>query len=73
VRFALVTASALNRPAPTCADTLGKAANSPATWAPSVSPRHVVPGHDPRVMQRYPAVSWELEGIAVRLDVMPSE
>jgi glyoxylase-like metal-dependent hydrolase (beta-lactamase superfamily II) len=37
------------------------------------SPRHVVPGHDPLVMARYPAVAKELEGIAVRLDVMPHE
>jgi glyoxylase-like metal-dependent hydrolase (beta-lactamase superfamily II) len=37
------------------------------------SPQHIVPGHDPLVMQRYPDVSPELEGIAVRLDVMPSE
>ena len=36
------------------------------------SPEHIVPGHDPLVMSRYPAVSKELEGIAVRLDVMPS-
>ena len=35
------------------------------------SPQHVVPGHDPLVMQRYPAASGDLEGIAVRLDVMP--
>jgi len=33
----------------------------------AASPRHVVPGHDPLVMQRYPAVKG-LEGIAVRLD-----
>lgn len=32
---------------------------------------HIVPGHDPLVMQRYPAVSSELEGIAVRLDAAP--
>ena len=32
---------------------------------------HIVPGHDPLVMVRYPAVSPELEGVAVRLDVMP--
>jgi len=37
------------------------------------SPQHVVPGHDPLVMARYPAVSAELAGIAVRLDVMPRE
>jgi glyoxylase-like metal-dependent hydrolase (beta-lactamase superfamily II) len=32
------------------------------------SPAHIVPGHDPLVMQRYPAPSKALEGIAVRLD-----
>ena len=35
------------------------------------SPQHIIPGHDPLVMQRYPAASNDLEGIAVRLDVMP--
>jgi glyoxylase-like metal-dependent hydrolase (beta-lactamase superfamily II) len=35
------------------------------------SPQHIIPGHDPLVMQRYPAASSDLEGIAVRLDVMP--
>jgi glyoxylase-like metal-dependent hydrolase (beta-lactamase superfamily II) len=35
------------------------------------SKRHIVPGHDPLVMKRYPAVSKELEGIAVRLDADP--
>ncbi len=34
-------------------------------------PDHIVPGHDPLVMRRYPAVSPQLEGIAVRLDVDP--
>jgi glyoxylase-like metal-dependent hydrolase (beta-lactamase superfamily II) len=34
-------------------------------------PRHVVPGHDPLVMQRYRAPSAALEGIAVRLDAEP--
>lgn len=37
------------------------------------SPRHIIPGHDPLVMARYPAPSKALEGIAVRLDVMPKE
>jgi glyoxylase-like metal-dependent hydrolase (beta-lactamase superfamily II) len=40
-------------------------------FALAESPQHIVPGHDPLVMQRYPAVSGDLEGIAVRLDVMP--
>ena len=34
-------------------------------------PRWVVPGHDPLVMQRYPAAGPGLEGVAVRLDVEP--
>jgi len=36
------------------------------------SPNHIVPGHDPLVMKHYPAVSAELAGIAVRLDVPPT-
>jgi glyoxylase-like metal-dependent hydrolase (beta-lactamase superfamily II) len=32
------------------------------------SPGHVIPGHDPLVLQRYPAPSSELEGIVARLD-----
>lgn len=34
---------------------------------------HVVPGHDPLVMRRYPPPSAALEGIAVRLDVAPAD
>ena len=33
---------------------------------------HIIPGHDPLVLQRYPAVSSALEGIAARLDMQPS-
>lgn len=36
------------------------------------SNKHIVPGHDPLVLQRYPAVSSELKGIAARLDLEPS-
>ena len=32
------------------------------------SPEHIIPGHDPLVMERYPAPDSELEGIVVRLD-----
>ncbi len=39
--------------------------------AHAATPELIVPGHDPLVMQRYPAVSPALEGIAVRLDVAP--
>jgi hypothetical protein len=35
------------------------------------SPQHIIPGHDPLVMQRYPTPKPGLEGIAVRLDVEP--
>jgi hypothetical protein len=33
---------------------------------------HIVPGHDPLVLARYPAVSDALQGIAARLDVAPT-
>jgi hypothetical protein len=35
------------------------------------SPHHIIPGHDPLVMRQYPAPRPELEGVMVRLDVMP--
>jgi glyoxylase-like metal-dependent hydrolase (beta-lactamase superfamily II) len=34
----------------------------------AASPAHVIPGHDPLVLQRYPAPSPDVEGIIVRLD-----
>ena len=37
------------------------------------SPRHVVPGHDPLVLARYPAAKPGLEGWVVRLDAEPKE
>ena len=36
------------------------------------SPQHIIPGHDPQVMLRYPAPSPEAEGKVVRLDVPPN-
>ncbi len=35
----------------------------------ATSRRHVVPGHDPLVLKRYPALNAETEGIIHRLDV----
>ena len=32
------------------------------------SPQHIIPGHDPKVMERYPAPRRDLEGVVVRLD-----
>lgn len=37
----------------------------------ATSPRHVVPGHDPMVMDRYPAARAGTEGWIVRLDAEP--
>ena len=39
----------------------------------ATSPRHVIPGHDPLVLRRYPAPKPELDGITARLDVEPRE
>ena len=37
----------------------------------AAGPLHIVPGHDPLVLRRYPAVEASLAGIACRLDVAP--
>ncbi|HKF08713.1 MAG TPA: N-acyl homoserine lactonase family protein [Xanthobacteraceae bacterium] len=39
----------------------------------AASPRHVVPGHDPLVLARYPAAKPGLEGWVVRLDADPRD
>jgi glyoxylase-like metal-dependent hydrolase (beta-lactamase superfamily II) len=39
----------------------------------ATSPRHVVPGHDPLVLARYPAAKLGLEGWVARLDAEPKE
>jgi len=36
------------------------------------TPAHIIPGHDPLVLERYPAPSAGLEGAVVRLDVAPT-
>jgi glyoxylase-like metal-dependent hydrolase (beta-lactamase superfamily II) len=35
------------------------------------SPAHIVPGHDPLVLDRYAPPKKSLEGIAARLDIAP--
>ncbi len=35
------------------------------------SMQHIIPGHDPLVMERYPTPKPDLEGVVVRLDVAP--
>jgi len=37
------------------------------------TPQHIIPGHDPLVLERYPAPSAALQGAVVRLDVAPTE
>lgn len=37
----------------------------------AASEQHMIPGHDPQVMDFYPAPNRELEGVAVKLDVAP--
>lgn len=44
-----------------------------ALRAAAPSPQHIVPGHDPLVMQRYPAPRPQWQGIIARLDVAPDE
>ncbi len=40
-------------------------------YALASSRAHVIPGHDPQVLKRYPAAAPGLEGAVVRLDVDP--
>jgi glyoxylase-like metal-dependent hydrolase (beta-lactamase superfamily II) len=35
----------------------------------AASPRHIVPGHDPLVLKRYPALNSQTQGVVHRLDV----
>jgi glyoxylase-like metal-dependent hydrolase (beta-lactamase superfamily II) len=37
------------------------------------SPEHIIPGHDPAVMNLYPPLNAELKGIAARLDQAPTQ
>lgn len=36
------------------------------------TPEHIIPGHDPQVIERYPAPNSALEGIVARLDADPA-
>ena len=35
------------------------------------TPEHVIPGHDPQVLDMYPAPSKDLEGIVIQVDLPP--
>jgi glyoxylase-like metal-dependent hydrolase (beta-lactamase superfamily II) len=60
-----------NRPFPIVMDVAKMADGWRKLRTLASAPRHVVPGHDPLVMQRYRAPRPDLEGIAVRLDDEP--
>lgn len=61
------------RPFTTCVSVADMLESFDRLRAAAPTPQHIVPGHDPLVMRRYPAPDPSLEGIAVRLDVPPSE
>ncbi len=60
------------RPFPICLNVGDTLESYDRLLAAAPSPAHIVPGHDPLVMRRYPAPRPDLQGIAVRLDVPPS-
>jgi len=60
------------KPFPIVADVMQMAEGWRKLRTLASAPQHVVPGHDPLVMQRYPAAGPALDGIAVRLDAEPA-
>jgi hypothetical protein len=61
------------RPFPTVYNVGDMLAGHRRAYALASSRAHVVPGHDPLVLKRYPAPNRALEGIVARLDVEPVE
>jgi glyoxylase-like metal-dependent hydrolase (beta-lactamase superfamily II) len=59
------------RPFPIVYNVSDMLAGHKRAYALASSPRHVIPGHDPLVLKRYPAPRPELAGIVARLDVEP--
>ncbi len=60
------------RPFPVCVSVADSLDSYELLFAAVATRDHIVPGHDPLVMQRYPAPHPDLDGIAARLDVPPS-
>ncbi len=60
------------RPFPIVADVTAMVDGWRRLKALASAPRHVVPGHDPLVMQRYRAPDASMEGTVVRLDAEPA-
>jgi glyoxylase-like metal-dependent hydrolase (beta-lactamase superfamily II) len=61
------------RPFPIVYNVADMLAGHKRAYALAASRRHVIPGHDPLVLKRYPAPSRAVEGIVARLDVGPVE
>ena len=59
------------RPYPTVYNVGDMLAGHERAYALASSPSHVIPGHDPLVLKRYPAPQRDLQGIVARLDVEP--
>ncbi len=59
------------RPFPIVVSTCDTIESYARVRAAAASPNHIIPGHDPLVMDRYPAPSPALTGVIVRLDVAP--
>ncbi len=59
------------RPFPVCVSVADTLESYDRVRAAAPSPQHIIPGHDPMVMRRYPPASPELDGTAVRLDLPP--
>lgn len=61
-----------DRPFPVVASVIEMVEGYRTLYELASSPKHIIPGHDPLVLSRYPAAAPGLEGIVVRLDVPPS-
>jgi glyoxylase-like metal-dependent hydrolase (beta-lactamase superfamily II) len=59
------------RPYPTVYNVADMLEGHKRAYALAASRRHVIPGHDPLVLKRYPAPHRDLQGIVARLDVDP--
>jgi glyoxylase-like metal-dependent hydrolase (beta-lactamase superfamily II) len=60
------------RPFPIVYNVADMLAGHKRAYALASSRQHVIPGHDPLVLKRYPAPAPELKGFIARLDVEPS-
>jgi glyoxylase-like metal-dependent hydrolase (beta-lactamase superfamily II) len=59
------------RPFPIVANVIEMLEGYRTLYALASSPQHIIPGHDPLVLARYPASAPGLEGMVVRLDADP--